>query len=110
MANTAPRNKAMAGPTEKSKKYANSRPPKEATMAATHAINIRKPQCAENRADIVAGIIRNENTTTTPAILTATVITMPTKACVARLVVETSSKKQIIFLKCAVSEVSRRRF
>ena len=80
MVSTAPKNKAMAGPTEKSQKYANSKPAKEATMAATHAINIRKPQCSENRADIVAGITRNENTVTTPVTRTASVITTPSNA------------------------------
>ena len=77
MTKTAPKNNAIAGPTEKSQKYANSSPPKEANEAAAHAIKIRKTQLVENRADIVAGIIRKENTVTTPVTRTARVITTP---------------------------------
>ena len=75
MVSTAPREKAIAGPTEKSQKYANSKPTKEANEAVAHAINIRKARFAENRVDIVAGMIRKENTVTTPVTRTARVIT-----------------------------------
>ena len=77
MTKTAPKNSAIAGPTEKSQKYANSSPPKEANEAAAQAINNRKAKFAENRAEIVAGMIRNENTVTTPVTRTARVMTAP---------------------------------
>ena len=77
MTKAAPRKIAIAGPTEKSQKYANSNPAKEANDAATQAINIRKLQVIENRAEIVAGMMRKEKTVTTPETRTARVITTP---------------------------------
>ena len=75
--NSPPKNRAMAGPTEKSRLYAKSNPPNEAKMAVTQIIAICRTKREVNIADIVAGIIKYANTTTTPAIWTDSVITMP---------------------------------
>lgn len=52
----------------------------DATVAVAQAISVRVPQREENRADVVAGIIRKANTVTTPVTRTANVITTPSNA------------------------------
>ncbi len=54
----------MAGPTEKSNMYANSRPPSEAIIEVIQTIE--SCHLAEKAAEIVAGIIRYAKTTITP--------------------------------------------
>ena len=75
-----PKNRATAGPREKSRRYANNRPPVDASTATAQAVSIRGTQREENRAEVVAGIMRKANTTTTPARRTAIMITAPTSA------------------------------
>ena len=80
MASTSPRNAAIAGPTEKSNLYANRKPASEESVPLRPATARRGPQRDEKSADMVAGIMRNANTTTTPAIRTVNVITIPSSA------------------------------
>ena len=75
-----PRNDATEGPIEKSKWYENTNPIIDITIPNIQAIANRTPNFVENKADIIAGMIKNEKTTKTPAMRTATVMTMPNNA------------------------------
>jgi len=75
-----PRNNETEIPAEKSNQWQKSKPAIEAIVPAAHEISKRTCHLAASNADRVAGMMRKQNTTITPAKRTANVITMPHSA------------------------------
>ena len=65
------------GPHEKSRKYENANPLIMEINPTHHAMISLFPHDFENKAENVAGIIKKEKITSTPAIFTEKVITRP---------------------------------